>query len=261
MNSLDLYLQEVSRIPLLAAEEEVTLACRAAAGDEEAKKALIEANLRLVVAIAKKYRGCGLPFEDLIQEGNLGLMKAVEKFDPRKGFKFSTYATWWIRQAIVRAIADQDRTIRLPTYMVAMINRLNGVSRRLEQKLRRKPTPKEIAREMKIPVARVWRLLELIQKPTSLDTPVGEEACLRDFIEDTAPSPADAVAYELLQEQFEDLLETLPSREKKVLRLRYGLDDGCSRTLEEVGQVLGLSEKGVHQIMTRALRKLRSATH
>ena len=241
-----MYLKEIGRYTLLSAEEEVELARRMEQGDEEAKRRLAEANLRLVVSIAKRYVGRGMLFLDLIQEGNLGLIKAVEKFDFRKGFKFSTYATWWIRQAITRAIADQARTIRIPVHMVETINKLIRVSRQLLQELGRDPAPEEIAVEMDIPVERVREILKIAQEPVSLETPIGEEedSHLGDFIEDEdAPAPAEAASFILLKEQLEEVLETLTHREEKVLRLRFGLDDGRARTLEEVGQEFGVPAK------------------
>ncbi|HYG60568.1 MAG TPA: RNA polymerase sigma factor RpoD, partial [Symbiobacteriaceae bacterium] len=237
-----MYLKEIGRVPLLSAEEEVELATRIERGDEEAKRRLAEANLRLVVSIAKRYVGRGMLFLDLIQEGNLGLIKAVEKFDYRKGFKFSTYATWWIRQAITRAIADQARTIRIPVHMVETINKLIRVTRQLVQELGREPLPEEIAGEMDITVERVREIQKISQEPVSLETPIGEEedSHLGDFIEDQdAPAPAEAASFRLLKEQLEEVLETLTPREEKVLRLRFGLDDGRARTLEEVGHVFG----------------------
>ena len=255
-----MYLKEIGRVPLLTAEEEVELAKRMEKGDEEAKRRLAEANLRLVVSIAKRYVGRGLLFLDLIQEGNLGLIKAVEKFDFRKGFKFSTYATWWIRQAITRAIADQARTIRIPVHMVETINKLIRVSRQLLQELGREPIPEEIAKEMDIPVDRVREIMKIAQEPVSLETPIGEEedSHLGDFIEDQdAPAPAEAASFILLREQLEEVLETLTPREEKVLRLRFGLDDGRSRTLEEVGQEFGVTRERIRQIEAKALRKLR----
>jgi len=255
-----MYLKEIGRVPLLTAEEEIELAKRMEQGDEEAKRRLCEANLRLVVSIAKRYVGRGMLFLDLIQEGNLGLIKAVEKFDFRKGFKFSTYATWWIRQAITRAIADQARTIRIPVHMVETINKLIRVSRQLLQELGREPTPEEIAQEMDIPVERVREIMKIAQEPVSLETPIGEEedSHLGDFIEDEdAPAPAEAASYILLKEQLEGVLDTLTPREEKVLRLRFGLDDGRSRTLEEVGQEFGVTRERIRQIEAKALRKLR----
>jgi RNA polymerase primary sigma factor len=255
-----MYLKEIGRVPLLSAENEVELAKRMEVGDEEAKRRLAEANLRLVVSIAKRYVGRGMLFLDLIQEGNLGLIKAVEKFDFRKGFKFSTYATWWIRQAITRAIADQARTIRIPVHMVETINKLIRVSRQLLQELGREPAPEEIAQEMDIPVERVREIMKIAQEPVSLETPIGEEedSHLGDFIEDEdALAPAEAASYMLLKEQLEEVLDTLTPREEKVLRLRFGLDDGRSRTLEEVGQEFGVTRERIRQIEAKALRKLR----
>lgn len=255
-----MYLKEIGRVPLLTAEEEVELAKRIEQGDEQAKRRLAEANLRLVVSIAKRYVGRGMLFLDLIQEGNLGLIKAVEKFDFRKGFKFSTYATWWIRQAITRAIADQARTIRIPVHMVETINKLIRVSRQLLQELGREPTPEEIAKEMDLPVERVREIMKIAQEPVSLETPIGEEedSHLGDFIEDQdAPAPAEEASFLMLKEQLEDVLDTLTPREEKVLRLRFGLDDGRSRTLEEVGQVFGVTRERIRQIEAKALRKLR----
>ncbi|MBS4030209.1 MAG: RNA polymerase sigma factor RpoD [Clostridiales bacterium] len=255
-----MYLKEIGKIPLLTHNEEIELAKKMEAGEEEAKRRLAEANLRLVVSIAKKYVGRGMLFLDLIQEGNLGLIKAVEKFDYRKGYKFSTYATWWIRQAITRAIADQARTIRIPVHMVETINKLIRVSRQLVQELGREPMPEEIAKIMGITEERVREILKIAQEPVSLETPIGEEddSHLGDFIEDQdVQAPAEAAAFELLKEQLDDVLETLTPREKKVLKLRFGLDDGRSRTLEEVGQVFGVTRERIRQIEAKALRKLR----
>ncbi len=255
-----MYLKEIGKIPLLTSEEEIELAQAIEQNNEEARRRLAEANLRLVVSIAKKYVGRGMLFLDLIQEGNLGLIKAVEKFDYRKGYKFSTYATWWIRQAITRAIADQARTIRIPVHMVETINKLIRISRQLVQELGREPMPEEIAQEMNISEDRVREILKIAQEPVSLETPIGEEddSHLGDFIEDhEAQAPADAAAFELLKEQLEDVLDTLSAREEKVLRLRFGLDDGRSRTLEEVGQFFGVTRERIRQIEAKALRKLR----
>ena len=255
-----MYLKEIGKVSLLTADEEIELAKRMEQGDEEAKKRLAEANLRLVVSIAKRYVGRGMLFLDLIQEGNLGLIKAVEKFDYRKGYKFSTYATWWIRQAITRAIADQARTIRIPVHMVETINKLIRVSRQLLQELGREPTPEEIAEEMKMPVERVREILKISQEPVSLETPIGEEedSHLGDFIQDdNVPVPADAAAFTLLKEQLIEVLGTLPEREQKVLRLRFGLDDGRARTLEEVGKEFNVTRERIRQIEAKALRKLR----
>lgn len=255
-----MYLKEIGKIPLLTSDEEIELALRMEQGEEDAKRSLAEANLRLVVSIAKKYVGRGMLFLDLIQEGNLGLIKAVEKFDYRKGFKFSTYATWWIRQAITRAIADQARTIRIPVHMVETINKLIRVSRQLVQELGREPAPEEIAHVMNITEERVREILKIAQEPVSLETPIGEEddSHLGDFIEDQdVQAPAEAAAFELLKEQLDDVLETLTPREKKVLTLRFGLEDGRSRTLEEVGQVFGVTRERIRQIEAKALRKLR----
>ncbi len=255
-----MYLKEIGRVPLLTAEEEIFLAKRMEEGDEEAQKRLAEANLRLVVSIAKRYVGRGMLFLDLIQEGNLGLIKAVEKFDYNKGYKFSTYATWWIRQAITRAIADQARTIRIPVHMVETINKLIRVSRQLLQQLGREPAPEEIAKEMEITVDRVREIMKIAQEPVSLETPIGEEedSHLGDFIEDQdAPAPAEAASFMLLKEQLEEVLSTLTPREMKVLRLRFGLDDGRARTLEEVGQNFGVTRERIRQIEAKALRKLR----
>ncbi len=255
-----MYLKEIGKVPLLTAEEEIDLAQRMEAGDEAAKKKLAEANLRLVVSIAKRYVGRGMLFLDLIQEGNLGLIKAVEKFDYRKGYKFSTYATWWIRQAITRAIADQARTIRIPVHMVETINKLIRISRQLLQELGREPLPEEIAKEMEIPVERVREILKISQEPVSLETPIGEEedSHLGDFIQDdNVPVPAEAAAFTLLREQLEEVLGTLTEREQKVLRLRFGLEDGRSRTLEEVGKEFEVTRERIRQIEAKALRKLR----
>ena len=255
-----MYLKEIGKVPLLSAEEEIDLAKRMADGDEEAKKRLAEANLRLVVSIAKRYVGRGMLFLDLIQEGNLGLIKAVEKFDYQKGFKFSTYATWWIRQAITRAIADQARTIRIPVHMVETINKLIRVSRQLLQELGREPSPEEIAAEMNMPVERVREILKISQEPVSLETPIGEEedSHLGDFIQDdNVPVPADAAAFTLLKEQLEEVLGTLTEREQKVLTLRFGLEDGRARTLEEVGKEFNVTRERIRQIEAKALRKLR----
>ena len=255
-----MYLKEIGRVPLLTAEEEVYLAKRMEQGDEEAQKRLAEANLRLVVSIAKRYVGRGMLFLDLIQEGNLGLIKAVETFDYNKGYKFSTYATWWIRQAITRAIADQARTIRIPVHMVETINKLIRVSRQLLQKLGREPSAEEIAKEMEISVDRVREIMKIAQEPVSLETPIGEEedSHLGDFIEDQdAPAPAEAASFTLLKEQLEEVLDTLTPREEKVLRLRFGLDDGRARTLEEVGKNFGVTRERIRQIEAKALRKLR----
>lgn len=255
-----MYLKEIGRVPLLTSDQEISLAKRMEEGDEEAKKQLVEANLRLVVSIAKRYVGRGMQFLDLIQEGNLGLMKAVEKFDYTKGFKFSTYATWWIRQAITRSIADQARTIRIPVHMVETINKLIRISRQLLQELGREPLPEEIAEQMDITVDRVHEILKIAQEPVSLETPIGEEedSHLGDFIpDDDAIAPADAAAFALLREQLDDVLDTLTEREQKVLRLRFGLEDGRGRTLEEVGQEFGVTRERIRQIEAKALRKLR----
>ena len=254
------YLKEIGSIPLLTQEQEQDLAKRKSEGDAEAGKKLVEANLRLVVSIAKRYVGRGMLFLDLIQEGNLGLIKAVEKFDYRKGYKFSTYATWWIRQAITRAIADQARTIRIPVHMVETINKLIRVSRQLLQELGREPSPEEIAEEMDIPVERVREILKISQEPVSLETPIGEEedSHLGDFIQDeNVPVPADAAAFTLLKEQLDEVLGTLTEREQKVLRLRFGLDDSRARTLEEVGKEFNVTRERIRQIEAKALRKLR----
>ena len=255
-----MYLKEIGKVPLLTADEEISLAKRMENGDENAKKRLAEANLHLVVSIAKRYVGRGMLFLDLIQEGNLGLIKAVEKFDYRKGYKFSTYATWWIRQAITRAIADQARTIRIPVHMVETINKLIRVSRQLLQELGREPQPEEIAKEMNMSVDRVREILKISQEPVSLETPIGEEedSHLGDFIQDdNVPVPADAAAFTLLKEQLVEVLGTLTEREQKVLRLRFGLDDGRARTLEEVGKEFNVTRERIRQIEAKALRKLR----
>ena len=255
-----MYLKEIGKVPLLTAEEEIEIAKQLEAGDESAKQKLAEANLRLVVSIAKRYVGRGMPFLDLIQEGNLGLIKAVEKFDYRKGFKFSTYATWWIRQAITRAIADQARTIRIPVHMVETINKLIRISRQLLQEYGREPTPEEIAREMGISEAKVREIIKIAQEPVSLETPIGEEedSHLGDFIPDEdAPAPAEAASFALMKEQLMDVLDTLTPREEKVLRLRFGLDDGHQRTLEEVGKEFNVTRERIRQIEAKALRKLR----
>lgn len=255
-----MYLKEIGKVSLLTAEEEIDLAKRMEAGEEEAKRKLAEANLRLVVSIAKRYVGRGMLFLDLIQEGNLGLIKAVEKFDYRKGYKFSTYATWWIRQAITRAIADQARTIRIPVHMVETINKLIRISRQLLQELGREPQPEEIAKEMGMPVAKVREIMKIAQEPVSLETPIGEEedSHLGDFIPDEdVPVPSEAAAFTLLKEQLIDVLDTLTEREQKVLRLRFGLDDGRARTLEEVGKEFNVTRERIRQIEAKALRKLR----
>ena len=259
-----MYLKDIGRVPLLSPEEEITLAQRMQDGDEAAKKRLSEANLRLVVSIAKRYVGRGMLFLDLIQEGNLGLMKAVEKFDYQKGFKFSTYATWWIRQAITRAIADQARTIRIPVHMVETINRLTRASRILLQQLGREPTPAEIAKELNLPEDKVREIQKIAQDPVSLETPIGEEedSHLGDFIEDDrATTPSDSVAFTMLKEQLLGVLDTLTPREEKVLRLRYGIDDGKPRTLEEVGKEFNVTRERIRQIEAKALRKLRHPSH
>ena len=255
-----MYLKEIGKVPLLTPDEEIELAKRMELGDEEAKKTLAEANLRLVVSIAKRYVGRGMQFLDLIQEGNLGLIKAVEKFDYRKGYKFSTYATWWIRQAITRAIADQARTIRIPVHMVETINRLVRTQRQLLQSLGREPSPEEIAKEMDLPVDRVREIMKISQDPVSLETPIGEEedSHLGDFIQDDhVEVPVDAATFTLLHEQLMEVLETLTDREQKVLRLRFGLDDGRPRTLEEVGKEFNVTRERIRQIEAKALRKLR----
>lgn len=255
-----MYLKEIGKVPLLSAEEEIELAKKMEKGDAEAKRRLAEANLRLVVSIAKRYVGRGMLFLDLIQEGNLGLIKAVEKFDYKKGYKFSTYATWWIRQAITRAIADQARTIRIPVHMVETINKLIRVSRQLLQELGREPQPEEIAKEMNMSVDKVREIMKISQEPVSLETPIGEEedSHLGDFIpDDDAPAPAETAAFTLLKEQLIDVLDTLTAREEKVLRLRFGLDDGRARTLEEVGKEFNVTRERIRQIEAKALRKLR----
>lgn len=255
-----MYLKEIGKVPLLSAEREIELAQRMEEGDEDAKKELAEANLRLVVSIAKRYVGRGMLFLDLIQEGNLGLIKAVEKFDYHKGYKFSTYATWWIRQAITRAIADQARTIRIPVHMVETINKLIRVSRQLLQELGREPMPEEIAKELDMPVERVREILKISQEPVSLETPIGEEedSHLGDFIQDdNVPVPAEAAAQTLLKEQLDEVLDTLTEREQKVLRLRFGMNDGRARTLEEVGKEFDVTRERIRQIEAKALRKLR----
>lgn len=256
-----MYLKEIGKVPLLSGEEEIELARRMEKGDEAAKKRLAEANLRLVVSIAKRYVGRGMLFLDLIQEGNLGLIKAVEKFDYRKGYKFSTYATWWIRQAITRAIADQARTIRIPVHMVETINKLIRISRQLLQELGREPSPEEIAVEMGQPVEKVREILKISQEPVSLETPIGEEedSHLGDFIQDdNVPVPVDAAAFTLLKEELANVLETLTEREREVLELRFGLKDGKARTLEEVGKVFKVTRERIRQIEAKALRKLRN---
>lgn len=258
-----MYLKEIGRIPLLSPEEEIELAKRMEAGDEEAKKKLSEANLRLTVSIAKRYSGRGMQFLDLIQEGNLGLIKAVEKFDYRKGYKFSTYATWWIRQSITRAIADQARTIRIPVHMVETMNRVNRTSRKLLQEYGREPSPEEIAEAMNLPVERVFEISKISQEPVSLETPIGEEedSHLGDFIQDEhIPVPADEAARTLLREQLEKVMDTLSDREQKVLALRFGLEDGKPHTLEEVGREFQVTRERIRQIEAKALRKLRHPT-
>ena len=255
-----MYLKEIGKVPLLTAEEEIELAKRMEAGDVEAKQKLCEANLRLVVSIAKRYVGRGMLFLDLIQEGNLGLIKAVDKFDWRKGYKFSTYATWWIRQAITRSIADQARTIRIPVHMVETINKLIRISRQLLQEYGREPTPEEIAREMDLPEEKVREILKIAQEPVSLETPIGEEedSHLGDFIpDDDVPAPAEAAAFSMLKEQLIEVLDTLTEREQKVLKLRFGLEDGRARTLEEVGKKFDVTRERIRQIEAKALRKLR----
>ena len=255
-----MYLKEIGKVPLLSADEEIELAKRMEAGDDEAKRSLCEANLRLVVSIAKRYVGRGMLFLDLIQEGNLGLIKAVDKFDWRKGYKFSTYATWWIRQAITRSIADQARTIRIPVHMVETINKLIRISRQLLQEKGREPTPEEIAKEMDITEEKVLEILKIAQEPVSLETPIGEEedSHLGDFIpDDDVPAPSEAAAFSMLKEQLVEVLDTLTEREQKVLRLRFGLDDGRARTLEEVGKRFDVTRERIRQIEAKALRKLR----
>ena len=255
-----MYLKDIGKVPLLSAEEEIELAKRMEAGDEMAKKKLAESNLRLVVSIAKRYVGRGMLFLDLIQEGNLGLLKAVEKFDYRKGYKFSTYATWWIRQAITRAIADQARTIRIPVHMVETINKVTRVSRDLLQKLGREPLPEEVGEVMGLPKERVQEIMKIAQEPVSLETPIGEEedSHLGDFIQDdNVPVPAEAAAQTLLKEQLDEVLDTLTEREQKVLRLRFGMNDGRARTLEEVGKEFDVTRERIRQIEAKALRKLR----
>ena len=255
-----MYLKEIGKVPLLTAEEEIELAKRMEAGDELAKQKLCEANLRLVVSIAKRYVGRGMLFLDLIQEGNLGLIKAVDKFDWRKGYKFSTYATWWIRQAITRSIADQARTIRIPVHMVETINKLMRIQRQLLQEYGREATPEEIAAEMEISVEKVREILKIAQEPVSLETPIGEEedSHLGDFIpDDDVPAPAEAAAFSMLKEQLIEVLDTLTDREQKVLKLRFGLEDGRARTLEEVGRQFDVTRERIRQIEAKALRKLR----
>ncbi|BFH61244.1 RNA polymerase sigma factor RpoD [Paenibacillus azoreducens] len=259
-DSVRMYLKGIGRVGLLSAEDEINLAKRVAEGDQEAKKIMVEANLRLVVSIARRYAGRGMQLLDLIQEGNMGLIKAVDKFDYTKGFKFSTYATWWIRQAITRAIADQGRTIRIPVHMIETINKLTRVSRQLVQELGREPEVEEIAREMEMSVEKVREIMKISQEPVSLETPIGDEndSKLGDFIEDhDALAPVDSAAYKFLKEQLGDVLDTLTEREENVLRLRFGLEDGRTRTLEEVGQVFGVTRERIRQIEAKALRKLR----
>ena len=258
-----MYLKEIGNVPLLTSEQEVELARRVEAGDEEAKKALTEANLRLVVSIAKKYVGRGMPFLDLIQEGNMGLMKAVDKFDYTKGYKFSTYATWWIRQAITRGIADTGRTIRVPVHMVETINKTLRMTRQLLQELGREPTPEEVAERLSVPVSRVREVLKISRDPVSLDTPIGEEddSHLGDFIEDdTALSPADSATFSMLREELANALESLTERERQVVKLRFGLEDGRARTLEEVGREFNVTRERIRQIEAKALRKLKHPT-
>ena len=257
---LKIYLNEIGQIPLLSEEEERDLGCKSASGDEDARRKLEEGNLRLVVSLAKHYTGRGITLMDLIQEGNLGLIKAVEKFDYHKGYKFSTYATWWIRQAITRAIADQARTIRIPVHMVETINKLIRISRQLLQELGREPTAEELAVEMQMPEEKVREIMKIAQEPVSLETPIGEEedSHLGDFIpDDDIPAPAEAAAFTLLKEQLMEVLDTLTEREEKVLRLRFGLDDGRARTLEEVGKEFNVTRERIRQIEAKALRKLR----